>query len=185
MADDDGTASTDDNTDKQDTSSNPAQPDTGTDDSTQQDQPSSSTDKDKEDTDWKAETEKWKALARKHESRVKELTPKAAKLQELEDKNKSELQKKEEQLAAQATELQELRIEKIRRSAASAAGLDPDLAEFITATEEDAAVEQAKKLAERVKTQKSPDFKQGARQSPAPSRSRDELLRGIAGYGTN
>jgi protoporphyrinogen oxidase len=115
-----------------------------------------------------------------------DLKKKAARLQQIEDGQKTEAQKLNDQLAAQAIELQELRVERIRRAAASAAGLDPDLAEFITAADEVDAAEQAKKLAERLKATKTPpDFKQGTRSTPPPQRSRDELLRGLAGYGNH
>lgn len=162
---------------------------TGTDSSTgrQQDDQSSSSDKDK-DTDWQAEVTKWKALARKHEARVKELSPAAAKLKEIEDKNKTDLEKAQERETALQVELQKYRVAEVRRAAASAAGLDPELAEFITAVDEEEAKAQAERLAERFKATtangKPADFKQGTRTTPPPVRSRDELLRTMAGYGS-
>jgi hypothetical protein len=114
-----------------------------------------------------------------------DLKKKAGQYDKIQESQKTELQKKEDRIAAQAIELQRYKVAEIRVAAAKAAGLDPDLAEFITAAGADEAEEQAKKLAERFKTQtKQPDFKQGTRQTPPPKRSRDELLRGIAGYGT-
>lgn len=113
------------------------------------------------------------------------LKKKAGEYDKLQEDQKTELQKKEDRIAEQAIELQRYKVAEIRVAAAKAAGLDPDLAEFITAADPDEAEEQAKKLAERFKTSaaKPPDFKQGARQTPPPKRSRDELLRGIAGFG--
>lgn len=128
------------------------------------------------------------ARERKKFADYDDLKKKAARLQQIEDGQKTEAQKLNDQLAAQSVELQALRVEKIRRSAASAAGLDPELAEFITAADEEEATEQAKKLAEKLKTNTksaAPDFKQGTRSTPPPSRSRDELLRGLAGFGAN
>jgi hypothetical protein len=128
------------------------------------------------------------ARERKKFADYDDLKKKAAKLQQIEDGQKTEAQKLNDQLAAQSVELQELRVEKIRRAAASAAGLDPDLAEFITAADEGEATEQARKLAERLKANTkstAPDFKQGTRSTPPPTRSRDELLRGLAGFGAN
>jgi hypothetical protein len=128
------------------------------------------------------------ARERKKFADYDDLKKKAAKLQQIEDGQKTEAQKLNDQLAAQSIELQELRVEKIRRAAASAAGLDPDLAEFITAADEGEATEQARKLAERLKANTrstAPDFKQGTRSTPPPTRSRDELLRGLAGFGAN
>lgn len=188
MADDDN--STEDVDTGQDKDTNQADSQDSTTDDQSQGQQSDSTSGKDDEKDWKAEAEKWRSLARKHESRVKDLSPKAAKLQELEDKQKTELQKKEDQLATQAMELQRYKVAEIRRSAATAAGLDSEMAEFITAADEEEAIEQAKKLAERLKASGggrsgAPDFKQGARQTPPPQRSRDELLRGLAGFGNH
>jgi hypothetical protein len=115
------------------------------------------------------------------------LKKKASELDKLQENQKSETQKLNDRLAAQSIELQELRVEKIRRTAVAGAGLDPEMAEFITAADEDEAAEQAKKLADRLKPGKqgAPDFKQGARSTPPPQRSRDELLRGLAGFGSH
>jgi hypothetical protein len=159
---------------------------TGSDADNQQDSKGDDSDKDKE-PDWKAEVAKWKALARKHEARVKELSPAAVKLKEIEDSQKSELEKAQERETALQVELQKYRVAEVRRAAASAAGLDPELAEFITAVDEEEAKAQAEKLAERFKTSaansKSADFKQGTRTTAPVARSRDDLLRTLAGYG--
>lgn len=125
------------------------------------------------------------ARERKKFADYEDLKKKASEYDKLQESQKTELQKKEDQLAAQAVEIQRYKVAEIRVAAAKAAGLDPDLAEFITAADPDEAEEQAKKLAERFKiSAKQPDFKQGARQTPPPQRSRDELLRGLAGFGT-
>jgi hypothetical protein len=125
------------------------------------------------------------ARERRKFSDYDDLKKKAVQFDKLQESQKTELQKKEDQLAAQAVEIQRYKVAEIRVAAAKAAGLDPDLAEFITAADPDEAEGQAKKLAERFKTSiKQPDFKQGTRQTPAPQRSRDELLRGLAGFGT-
>lgn len=153
----------------------------------QDSQQDSSADRDDDKTDWKAETAKWKALSRKHEAKVKELSPLAVKLKEIEDSQKSELDKVKEREGALAIELQRYKVAEIRRTAASAAGLDSEFADLITAADEEEATEQAKKIAERLqaaaKQSGTTNFKQGARTSPPPQRSRDALLRGLAGYG--
>jgi hypothetical protein len=153
---------------------------------TQQDNQDQQPDKDKE-PDWKAEATKWKTLARKHESKVKELSPLAAKLKEIEDSQKSEIDKIKEREQALQVELQGYRVAEIRRAAASAAGLDSELAEFITAVDEEEAKAQAERLAERFKAtakqQQSADFKQGTRTTPPAPQSRDDLLRALAGHG--
>lgn len=195
MADDNGTSTDTDVTDggqqsgDQDTGPQNGNtgPDTDSGAGQQDNQQGSSTDKDDDKTDWKAEAAKWKTLSRKHETKVKELSPLAAKLKEIEDSQKSELDKVKEREGALAIELQKYKVAEIRRAAASAAGLDSEFADLITAADEEEATEQAKRIAERLQAAaKQPgatNFKQGARTSPPPQRTRDALLRGLAGYG--
>lgn len=146
---------------------------------------------DTEDKNTDGETKKLKAQWEKANreaaglrKRLKELEPLAKRAKELEDAQKTEVEKLNDQLAATQVELQGLRVEKIRRDAATAAG-DPELAEFITAADEETAREQAERLAERFKKAepKRPDLKQGARTQPAQQMTRDDLVRGLAGYG--
>lgn len=111
-----------------------------------------------------------------------DLKKKAAEFDKIKESQKTELEKAKDRETALAVELQKYKVAEIRRAAASAAGLDPEFADFITAADEQEAEEQAKKLAERLKA-KAPDLKQGTRTSPPPQRSRDDLLRGIAGFG--
>jgi hypothetical protein len=192
MADDDAPSTegdvTDTSSDTQDQTSDDSTQDDSRGQGQQRSQQSDQGQKpDKEDEpDYKAELAKWKALARKHEARVKELSPAAARLKEIEDAQKTELEKAKDRETALQVELQRYRVAEIRRAAASAAGLDPELAEFITAADEEEAKAQAEKLAERFKvtaTKQSADFKQGTRTTPPPARSRDDLLRAFAGYG--
>lgn len=122
------------------------------------------------------------ARERKKFADYDDLKKKSAELDKIRDSQKSELEKAKDRETALAVELQKYKVAEIRRAAASAAGLDPEFADFITAADEQEAEEQAKKLAERLKA-KAPDLKQGTRTSPPPQRSRDDLLRGIAGFG--
>lgn len=133
-----------------------------------------------------AELAKWKSLARKHERTAKENSAAAKKLADLEDANKSESQKLNDQLSSAQVELQELRVEKIRAAACREAGLDPELAEYITAADPDDAVEQAKKLAERLKPKLPPpaDMRQGVRTQASPAGSVDDWIRSSAGRST-
>lgn len=48
---------------------------------------------DEGETDWKAEAEKWKSLSRKHEAQAKSNADAAKRLKELEDADKTELQR--------------------------------------------------------------------------------------------
>jgi hypothetical protein len=115
-----------------------------------------------------------------------DLKRKASEFDKLEDAKKSEAQKLNDQLAAAQVELQGYRVAEIRRNAAVEAGLDQRHAEFITAADAEQALEQAKRLAEAFKpatTQPGrPDLKQGARPQAQQTMSRDDLLRGLAGY---
>lgn len=115
-----------------------------------------------------------------------DLKKRAAKLAEIEDAQKSEVEKLNDQLASTQVELQEFRVAETRRKAATEAGLDPEMAEYITSADPDEALAQAKKLADRLKPPepKTADFRQGSRQPAKQGMTRDELLRGLAGHRT-
>lgn len=128
----------------------------------------------------KAKLEKANREARNLRNRLKELEPLAKKAQELEDAQKSEVQKLNDKLTATELELTEHRVAAIRRDAAASAGLPAAMAKFITAADEDAALEQAKELATHIKPAdtKPADLKQGARgTAPKTKASMDDWLR--------
>lgn len=109
-----------------------------------------------------------------------DLKQKASELDKLQEAQKSETQKLNDQLAEAQSELQALRVEKVRADAARQAGLDSELAEYITAAEPETALAQAKKLAERLKP-KPADLKQGVRQTAKPAPTADDWIRQISG----
>lgn len=121
-----------------------------------------------------------------------DLQKKAAEYDKLQEKNKTEQERLNDQLAAAQVELQTYRVEKVRRAAADAAG-DPTLWEFITETDSDKAEEQAKRLAARFGTPpqdgnngqppRRANLQQGTRAQPPPEMTRDQLLRGLAAQG--
>ena len=113
------------------------------------------------------------------------LKKKAIEFDKWQDAQKSEVEKLNDQLAAAQVELQGFRVAEIRRTAAVAAGLPANYAKYITAADEAEALEQAKELAKDIKTPepKPADLKQGTRPHTPAQQSRDELLRGLAGYG--
>ena len=93
--------------------------------------------KPRQEKDWEAEAAKWKTLARKHEQRTKELAPAAQRLQELEDAQKSELEKLQgtyEQALGEASRAQH---ELWRERAARRHGLDDELLGFLTGESEE------------------------------------------------
>lgn len=114
-----------------------------------------------------------------------DLQKKAKRLSEIEDAQRSEVEKLNDQLTDAQVELQAFKVAETRRKAASDAGLDPELAEYITAADPDEALAQAKRLAERLKPPepKTADFRQGSRPPAKPGMTRDDLIRGMAGHG--
>jgi len=114
--------------------------------------------------------------------RLKELEPKAAKLKEIEDKDKTESQKLADQLAEANKKIATFQLREVQLEAASAAGLPANMAQFITATDPTEAKAQAKMLAEWGKAGNGAvDFKQGARPNTQPKLTGDEVLRRMAG----
>lgn len=115
----------------------PEQPDTGSDDG----------------GDASAEVEKWKALARKHEQQAKKNADAAKRLSELEDSQKSEIEKvtdkatQAEQRAAEA-EAKALRFEVAADKAPEgmAAAKVRKLAQFLTGTTQEELEEQADEI---------------------------------------
>lgn len=93
---------------------------------------------DDKEPDWKAEAEKWKNLARKHEDTAKKNSDAATRLKELEDSQKSELQKLTESKEATDKELSAARLELARTRVALRKGLTEAQAKrLIGETEED------------------------------------------------
>lgn len=120
-------------------------------------------------------------FARTWEKRAKDNAAKAKKFDDLEEASKTETQKLTERLAAAEKDLNEYRLRDIRAKAAREAGLDADMADFMTAADEETARTQAKTLAKRVQPAK-PDLRQGARPNQKPSQDMNTWLRRQAGY---
>lgn len=109
-----------------------------------------------ETPDLSAEIEKWKALARKNEARAKDNAEKAKRLDELEEANKSELQKLQDQLAAAQKAAQDAEVGRLRASIAARHGVPEPL---LTGTDEESLEASAKVLL---------DFRGGAPKAPSP-----------------
>lgn len=75
------------------------------------------------ETDWVAEARKWEQRAKEANRRVKELEPYAAKVTELEESSKSELQKAQERAEAAEKALAETRGVAVRAEVAAAKGV--------------------------------------------------------------
>jgi hypothetical protein len=90
------------------------------------------------ETDWKAEVEKWKAMSRKNEAEAKSLRPAAQKLAELEEAQKSELDKATARAEAAEKKALETELAALRASVALEKGLTPSQAKrLVGASRED------------------------------------------------
>lgn len=100
-----------------------------------------------------AEAEKWKALSRKHEDRAKENADAAAKLRDLEERDKTEVQKlttkeaEARQAAADAdARAKKAELEVVRLRVAATKGLTPEQAARLTGDDEAAMAKDADDL---------------------------------------
>jgi hypothetical protein len=94
-------------------------------------------------TDFAAEAEKWKALARKNEQRAKENAEKAKRLDDLEESQKTELEKLQGQLAAATAAAEAAESARLRASIAAKHGVPEAL---LTGSTEEALEEAATAL---------------------------------------
>lgn len=109
------------------------------------------------ETDWKAEAERWKQHSRTWEDRAKANSEARKRLDEIEDSNKSELEKLQEQLKAEAERVAEFEQKatlaekaRVRADIASEFGISKEDRElFLTADDEDTLRKQAEKLSKR------------------------------------
>jgi hypothetical protein len=106
------------------------------------------------ETDWKAEAEKWKANSRKNEDNAKANAAAAKKLAELEEANKSEIEKAQARAEAAEKELNSTRIEALRNSVALDKKLTPSQAKrLVGSTREELEADADELLADLKNTQ--------------------------------
>lgn len=91
--------------------------------------------------DWAAEAAKWKALARKHEDASKANADKAKRLDELEESQKTELQKAADRAAAAEAKVAEIEARAMRAEVAAAKGVPAALLTGSTQEELEAAAD--------------------------------------------
>lgn len=128
-----------------------------------------------EPADFAAEAEKWKALARKNEARAKENAEKAKRLDELEDANRSELEKLQAQLAAAQKSAADAEVARLRASIAARHGVPEAL---LTGATEEALEEAATALLAFKGTPPSAPSSDGqGNQGPSVSDSVKQLTR--------
>ncbi len=124
----------------------------------------------------------WKAKAREQEKRAKDNAAAAKRLSEIEDAQKTETQKLNEQFEAARAEADEARTELLRYRIASTHGINDadDIALFLTGSDEDTLTRQAERLAARNEESNRPrsprpDPSQGASGSPAKGTPADSF----------
>lgn len=114
------------------------------------------------DVDWKAEAEKWKALSRKNESEVKALRPAAQKLADLEESQKSELEKAQARADAAEKKALETELAALRASVALEKGLSPSQAKrLVGASREDLEADADELLADLKNTTRTAPSAEG------------------------
>lgn len=119
-------------------------------------------------TDWESEATKWKALSRQHENKhlaalgfkskdeITQLRATAQKHQELEDAQKSELQRANERATGVEQQLTELRSTNARLLAAATHNIPPDLIDLLGSGSDEEINTRAEVLAERLKASAPP-----------------------------
>jgi hypothetical protein len=114
------------------------------------------------DVDWKAEAEKWKALSRKNETEVKALRPAAQKLADLEEAQKSELEKAQARAEAAEKKALETELTALRASVALEKGLSPSQAKrLVGASREDLEADADELLADLKNTTRTAPSAEG------------------------
>lgn len=93
------------------------------------------------DKDWQAEAEKWKTFSRKHEEQAKANAEKAKRLDELEESQKTELQKVADRAAAAEARADETEVRAIRAEVAAAKGIPAALLSGTTQEELEASAD--------------------------------------------
>ncbi|WP_097982787.1 hypothetical protein [Streptomyces sp. f150] len=156
--------------------------------------------------DWEAEATKWKALARQHENKhlaalgfkskdeIEQLRTAAQKYQEVEDAQKSEIQKATERAQGFEQQLTDLRSTNARLLAAATHNIPPELIDLLGSGTDEEISARAEILAERLKASAPPAVPASQRPvesltpgaAPASSSgggSPDDWIRKLAGRG--
>jgi hypothetical protein len=126
-------------------------------------------------TDWEAEATKWKQYSRKHEDEAKSLRPAAARLAEIEEQNKTELQKAADRAAAAETKLAETEARVTRAEVASEKGIPANLLSGTTREELEASADAL--IAFRGEQKKLPDMGGGDRGTDVGADKKPQLTK--------
>ncbi|MFE9003084.1 hypothetical protein ACFYOY_13225 [Streptomyces sp. NPDC007875] len=151
-------------------------------------------------TDWEAEATKWKSLARKHENQhlsalgfkskdeIESLRQAAQKYAEIEEAQKTEIQKATERAQTVEQQLADMRATNARLMAAATHNIPPDLIDLLGTGSDEEINQRAEVLAERLKASTPPPSQRpvesltpGASPASAAPVSPDAWIRGMAG----
>lgn len=136
-----------------------------------------------EPTDWESEATKWKALARQHENKhlgalgfkskdeIEQLRTSAQKYQEVEDAQKSEIQKATERAQTFEQKLADMQATNARLLAAASHNIPPELIDLLGSGTDEEINARAEVLAERLKP---------ATPAPTPQRPVESLTPGAS-----
>ncbi len=136
----------------------------------------------------KRKFERMKADLAKVKTENASLKPLAAEAEKRRKGELSESQRLAEEKAALETQLSEYRAAEVRRTAAEAVNLPAKFHKFVTASDPDEALAQAKELAaalapEKPGNAKGPDLLQGNRgRAATPTTNANDLIRQMAGH---
>lgn len=126
------------------------------------------------------------ARAEKKYADYGDLKKKATELDKLQDAQKSEVEKLNDQLTAAQVELQGFRVTEARRAAAEEVGLPAKWAKRITSADPKEALAEAQELKRDLDAMtpepRTADFRQGSRQPAKQPESRDDLIRRMTGH---
>jgi hypothetical protein len=100
---------------------------------------------------FKAEAEKWKALSRKHEGQAKANAAAARRLQEIEDANKSDIEKANAAVETEKKRAEAAEAKSLRYEVALEKSIPPKLMKFLTGTTQEEIEQSADELLEAVK----------------------------------
>ncbi|WP_405536879.1 hypothetical protein [Streptomyces antimycoticus] len=150
--------------------------------------------------DWETEASKWKALARQHENKhlgalgfkskdeIESLRQAAQKYAEIEEAQKTEIQKATERAQTVEQQLADMRATNARLMAAATHNIPPDLIDLLGTGSDEEINQRAEVLAERLKASTPPPSQRpvesltpGASPASAAPVSPDAWIRGMAG----
>jgi len=128
--------------------------------------------------DWKAEAEKWKGLSRKHETQAKQNSDAAKRLKELEDADKSELQKANDTAATEKARADAAEAKATRFEVAAELGIQAKHMKYLTGSTKEEIEESGKGILEDFPESYGESAMEDAKKKP--TRPKERLRPGAA-----